>query len=52
VPEKVEAQAREIIKTWLKNGPLVSREYENTTERKEAGGVRRPAAVQPALVIC
>ena len=39
VPEKNEAQAREIIKTWVKSGLLVVREYENPDDRKKAKGL-------------
>jgi len=40
VPEKTEAQAREIIKTWVKKGVLESYEYENPVDRKNASGLR------------
>ena len=33
-PEKTEAQAREIIKTWVKNGVLEHYDYVNPTTRK------------------
>jgi hypothetical protein len=39
VPGKNEAQAREIIKAWLKDGLLVVREYENPADRKKANGL-------------
>jgi AAA domain len=38
-PTKTEAQAREVIKTWVKNGVLVNREYENPVDRKTAVGL-------------
>jgi DNA polymerase I-like protein with 3'-5' exonuclease and polymerase domains len=40
VPEKTEAQAREIIKVWVKKGLLKSEEYPNPKDRKLAGGLR------------
>jgi AAA domain len=39
-PEKTEAQAREIIKTWVKNGVLLSAEYDNPKTRKKVSGLR------------
>jgi DNA polymerase bacteriophage-type len=47
VPDKAEAQAREVIKSWLKGGILISRKYESPTERKPREGlfvdpVKRP----------
>jgi hypothetical protein len=39
VPEKSEAQAREIIKTWVKTGLLVVREYQNPADFKKAKGL-------------
>jgi hypothetical protein len=39
-PDKTEGQAREIIKAWLKNGVLISEEYENPTTRKMVKGLR------------
>jgi AAA domain len=38
-PHKTEAQAREIIKTWVKNGVLVRDEYENPATRKPVKGL-------------
>jgi hypothetical protein len=45
--DKNEAQAREIIKTWVKNSVLVSKPYENPKARKlviglYAGPSKRP----------
>jgi hypothetical protein len=37
---KSEAQAREIIRTWVKNGLLVPFEYDNPTTRKPVRGLR------------
>lgn len=39
-PNKTEVQARDIIKTWVKNGVLVRHEYENRTTRKPVKGLR------------
>lgn len=39
-PDKSEAQAREVIKTWVKNGVLVRYEYDNPVDRKRAEGLR------------
>ncbi len=38
-PEKSEAQAREVIKTWVKNGLLVSKDYEDPVQRKDLTGL-------------
>jgi AAA domain len=47
-PNKSDAQAREIIKTWIKNGVLESRSYHNPVTRTDVLGLylntdRRPA---------
>jgi hypothetical protein len=39
MPDKTEAQAREIIKTWVKNGLLINRVYDDPVERKPAEGL-------------
>jgi hypothetical protein len=39
-PGKTEGQAREIIKAWVKNGVLISEEYENPSTRKTVKGLR------------
>jgi RecA-family ATPase len=38
-PDKTEAQAREIIKVWLKNGVLVVRPYFNQATKKTVNGL-------------
>jgi 5S rRNA maturation endonuclease (ribonuclease M5) len=38
-PGKSEAQAREVIRTWVKNGVLENRDYHNPVERKERRGL-------------
>ena len=40
MPEKSEAQAREIIKTWVKNGLLEHHPYQNPATFKVADGLR------------
>jgi hypothetical protein len=40
LPEKTEAQAREIIKAWVKNGVLECYQYENPKDRHPAEGLR------------
>jgi hypothetical protein len=47
-PAKTEAQAREIIKTWVKNGVLVSNEYENPKTRKMVNGFHVDNAKRPS----
>jgi hypothetical protein len=39
-PHKSEAQAREIIRTWVKDGILVKPEYTNPKTRKKVRGLR------------
>lgn len=39
--EKTEGQAREIIKSWVRNGSLESHDYENPKSRKPEKGLRR-----------
>lgn len=39
IPGKTEQQAKEIIKTWVKNGLLETRKYENKEARKEEDGL-------------
>lgn len=46
-PEKTEAEARRIIKTWTKNGVLVSENYENPATRKTVKGLRVVNAKRP-----
>lgn len=48
---KTENQAREIIRTWVKNGVLDSRDYHNPVTRKEMNGLfldpsKRPGGVR------
>jgi hypothetical protein len=39
-PDRTEAQCREIIRTWVKNGVLVHEEYEDPKTRKTLNGLR------------
>jgi hypothetical protein len=45
--QKTEAQAKEIIKTWVKNGVLEHRSYTNPVTRHEVKGLRVNAAKRP-----
>jgi hypothetical protein len=46
--DKTEAQAREIIRTWVKNGVLVSRDYDNPVTRKPAKGLHLDTTKRPS----
>jgi hypothetical protein len=46
-PDKTEAQAREIIRTWVRNGVLVSFTYDNAATRKPVTGLRVDDAKRP-----
>jgi hypothetical protein len=46
-PNKTETQAREMIKTWLKNGVLESYSYKNPVNSKEVSGLRVNNARRP-----
>jgi hypothetical protein len=47
-PNMTEAQAREVIKTWVKNGVLVRYPYENPVTRKTVNGLRVDPEKRPA----
>jgi hypothetical protein len=47
-PNKTEAQCREIIKTWVKNGLLYHAEYDDPVQRKKRLGLRVNAAKRPS----
>jgi hypothetical protein len=47
-PQKTEVQAREIIKTWVKNGVLEEDEYDNPATRKKVMGLKVIAAKRPS----
>ena len=46
-PDKTESDGRRIIKTWTKNGVLVSQDYENPTTRKTVKGLQVVNAKRP-----
>src|SRR5262249_35743006 len=46
-PHKTEAQAREVIKTWVKNGLLVPTDYDSPQARKTVQGFRVDASKRP-----
>ena len=48
MPEKTEAQAREIIKTWVKNGLLERKKYEDPVQRREQSGLFVCSAKRPS----
>jgi hypothetical protein len=47
VPAKSEAQCREIIRTWVKNGVLVPVDYISPTTRKTIKGLKVDDARRP-----
>jgi len=46
-PDKSEGQAREMIKTWLRNGVLVTETYSNPVTRKQVSGLRVENSKRP-----
>jgi len=46
-PHKSETQAREIIKTWVRNGVLMSEAYDNPVTRKQVSGLRVKTEKRP-----
>jgi hypothetical protein len=46
--DKTEAQCREIIKTWLRNGVLYQEEYQDNIDRKSRKGIRVDATRRPS----
>jgi hypothetical protein len=46
-PTKNETQAKEVIRTWVRNGVLVSSQYQNTATRKPAYGLNVNASKRP-----
>jgi AAA domain len=47
-PDKTEGQAREVIKTWVKNGVLVRYSYDNPATRKPVTGLRVDHTKRPS----
>jgi hypothetical protein len=46
-PGKPEGQCREIIKTWVRNGVLLSEPYDDPVRRELVNGVRVNASKRP-----
>ncbi len=46
-PDKTESDGRRIIKTWVKNGVIISQDYENPTTRKTVKGLQVISAKRP-----
>ena len=46
-PHKTEAQCREIIRTWVKNGVLYRDDYEDPVKREPCKGLRLDTAKRP-----
>jgi AAA domain len=46
-PTKTEGQAREIIRTWVKNGVLVHHDYDNPVTRKAVKGLKVDPTKRP-----
>jgi len=47
-PDKTEAQGREIIRTWVKNGVLVPYDYDNPATRKSVKGLKLDTTKRPS----
>jgi hypothetical protein len=43
-PDKAEAQCREIVRVWLRDGLLVPEEYHDPVQRRTSTELRRNAA--------
>jgi hypothetical protein len=46
-PDKTESEGRRIINTWVKNGVIVSTDYESPTARKTVKGLKVINAKRP-----
>jgi hypothetical protein len=46
-PDRTEAQCREILKTWVKNGVLYNEAYDDPVDRKERKGLRLDPTKRP-----
>jgi hypothetical protein len=46
-PNKTEGQAREMIKTWVRNGTLINRDYQNPATRKAVKGLYLDTSKRP-----
>jgi hypothetical protein len=51
VPRKTEAQAREIIRAWVKNGLLVAEDYLDPDRREEVPGLKVDPAKRPGTEV-
>jgi hypothetical protein len=47
-PEKTEKQARQIVRTWVKNGVLMVEEYDDPVRREKVKGLRVNPAKRPS----
>jgi hypothetical protein len=47
-PDRSEAQCREMIKTWVRNGVLFNEPYDDPVERKERQGLRVDPEKRPS----
>jgi hypothetical protein len=47
-PDKTETQAREVIKTWVKNGVLIAYDYDNPVTRNAVKGLRLDSTKRPS----
>lgn len=48
-PDKTEAQCRDVIKQWVKNGVLVRENYRGKDQRREVAGLRVNSMKRPGL---
>ena len=46
-PNKTEAQARDMIKTWVRNGVLIRKEYEDPERREKAKALHLDTTKRP-----
>jgi AAA domain len=47
-PDRTEAQSRDIVRTWVKNGVLFAEEYDDQVERKPRKGLRVSPGKRPS----
>jgi hypothetical protein len=50
-PDKTEDQAREMVRTWRRNGVLVTESYDNPVTRKEVTGLRVDNSKRPSTSV-
>jgi hypothetical protein len=46
--DRTEAQCREIIRIWLKNGVLYEAEYDDPVDRRKRSGLRLDTTKRPS----